>query len=42
MIGYIEHYNHHRIKERLEGISPVQERLKHFSQDIREAGRSSK
>ncbi|EPW2616615.1 IS3 family transposase, partial [Shigella sonnei] len=25
------YYNHHRIKEKLDGMSPVQYRLKHFS-----------
>lgn len=31
IIDYIEYYNHHRIKEKLDGMSPVQYRLKHFS-----------
>ncbi|HAI1532430.1 TPA: IS3 family transposase [Escherichia coli] len=31
IIEYIEYYNHHRIKEKLDGMSPVQYRLKHFS-----------
>ncbi|MEI1580142.1 IS3 family transposase, partial [Escherichia coli] len=29
IIDYIEYYNHHRIKEKLDGMSPVQYRLKH-------------
>lgn len=28
LIEYIEYYNHHRIKEKLEGLSPVQYRLR--------------
>ncbi len=31
IIDYIEYYNHHCIKEKLDGMSPVQYRLKHFS-----------
>ncbi|EPL7819417.1 TPA: IS3 family transposase [Escherichia coli] len=27
----MEYYNHHCIKEKLDGMSPVQYRLKHFS-----------
>ncbi|HHN9302193.1 TPA: IS3 family transposase [Escherichia coli] len=27
----MQYYNHHRIKEKLDGMSPVQYRLKHFS-----------